>query len=400
MVDKGTRFPLYLHMLGGEIVAHAHYDEYVMNFTSFRAASSNDLSAFDVPEECEEEEVQEGTPSRPLSLALASLVPGVRSLSYIPVTHSQVYKFASVCGHSVRSTHTIGWGVARTVLTNALPTVPALVLQADVGRTEYSDFREQQGRGTEDIGAHMKRAHTFLHHSAAVKQHNLRKDRRFNMALNKFADWSHDEFSAAMLGFKRSGETRAAIAAVQAGAPAPAGPGKRSKFQCAPHLCCAHLKSPSTCQRFSVRRKRAGGSDSFTDDGGGRTWAQQIAGTAWLLSADLCMRRCRHTSGFVATPGSVDWRGTGAVGVVKDQGVCGSCWSFSASQAMSSAHWMSTGEYVSLSEQQIMDCSWDLGLNSACNGGDPDLGVQYCIDNGGAYSEKDYPYKGKRFEST
>jgi hypothetical protein len=60
---------------------------------------------------------------------------------------------------------------------------------------------------------------------------------------------------------------------------------------------------------------------------------------------------------------------------------------------------MSTGEYVSLSEQQIMDCSWNYGYNSACNGGDPDLGVQYAIENGGSYKEFDYPYKGELAET-
>lgn len=74
--------------------------------------------------------------------------------------------------------------------------------------------------------------------------------------------------------------------------------------------------------------------------------------------------------------------------------MCGSCWTFSASQAVSSAHWMQTGEYVSLSEQQMLDCAWNYDYNSACNGGDPDLAVQYSIDTGGSFSEKDYPYKG------
>jgi Papain family cysteine protease len=84
----------------------------------------------------------------------------------------------------------------------------------------------------------------------------------------------------------------------------------------------------------------------------------------------------RHTPHFTLLPEAVDWRGWGAVGPVKDQGVCGSCWTFSASQVMSSAWWMATGEYVSLSEQQVLDCSWGYGVNSACDGGDPDLGVK------------------------
>lgn len=80
------------------------------------------------------------------------------------------------------------------------------------------------------------------------------------------------------------------------------------------------------------------------------------------------------------------------------QGVCGSCWSFSAAQVLASAHFMSTGDFVSLSEQQIMDCSWTYGYgpwhNQACDGGWPELGVQYSIEHGGSFAEKDYPYQG------
>lgn len=80
IVSKKDGLPLYLHMMGSEIVANAHFDEYVMNFTSFKAVPSNSLSAFEVPSECEDEKALESMPSRPLSLALASLVPGVCSL--------------------------------------------------------------------------------------------------------------------------------------------------------------------------------------------------------------------------------------------------------------------------------------------------------------------------------
>lgn len=80
IVSKEEGLPLYLHMMGGEIVANAHYDEYVMNFTSFKAMPSNDLASFEVPAECQTERALESMPSRPLSLALASLVPGVRCI--------------------------------------------------------------------------------------------------------------------------------------------------------------------------------------------------------------------------------------------------------------------------------------------------------------------------------
>jgi len=100
-------------------------------------------------------------------------------------------------------------------------------------------------------------------------------------------------------------------------------------------------------------------------------------------------------------PKEKNWVTDGAVTAVKNQGSCGSCWSFSVTGNMEGVYKVAHGELPTLSEQQFVDCDHDCMeykgqkvCDSGCDGGLMPNAMAYGIREG-VTTESEYPYKGK-----
>jgi C1A family cysteine protease len=108
------------------------------------------------------------------------------------------------------------------------------------------------------------------------------------------------------------------------------------------------------------------------------------------INKNICKLQTSKTGNY---PSSVDWRNKNAVTPIKDQGQCGSCWSFSTTGAVEGIYSIKNGKLKSFSEQQLVDCSYTYG-DLGCNGGLMQNAFSYIHDNG-ITTEDAYPYTAK-----
>lgn len=90
---------------------------------------------------------------------------------------------------------------------------------------------------------------------------------------------------------------------------------------------------------------------------------------------------------------SVDWVAQGKVTPVKNQLSCGSCWAFSTTGSIEGRCAISTGNLVSLSEQELVDCDT---VDQGCNGGAMQNGFNYARSHSGLCEESTYPYEAAK----
>uniref|UniRef100_A0A8D3CIQ5 Cathepsin H n=1 Tax=Scophthalmus maximus TaxID=52904 RepID=A0A8D3CIQ5_SCOMX len=112
----------------------------------------------------------------------------------------------------------------------------------------------------------------------------------------------------------------------------------------------------------------------------------------WSEPQNCSATKGNYVSGNGPHPDSIDWRKKGNyVTDVKNQGSCGSCWTFSTTGCLESVTAIASGKLISLAEQQLVDCAQDFN-NHGCNGGLPSQAFEYIMYNKGLMTEKDYPY--------
>ena len=121
------------------------------------------------------------------------------------------------------------------------------------------------------------------------------------------------------------------------------------------------------------------GVNQFTDLTPEEFKAQMIRGLKAPVGSYGCGTFSNSASG---APSSIDWRTKGAVTTVKDQGQCGSCWTFSSTGAMEGAWAIAKGQLIDLAEQELVDCAGLKYGSMGCNGGQMEGAFKFIIENG------------------
>ena len=204
---------------------------------------------------------------------------------------------------------------------------------------------------------------TFKANHAYVTQHNTEAAaglHSYTLALNRYADLSGDEYRA-LLGYVSKNSTGHKFR--------PASTHMMKLMQLPRH----HSSTGGSCPSVQSSSSSSSSSSStgiplpaFSSSSSVPAPApRQSSSTAAPAPAPS---HSSSTAGPTPSNGGVDWRNSGMIGPVEDQGQCGGCWSFASTATMEGAWAQKTGTLYQFSEQQLIDCV-NNGQNTCDYGG-------------------------------
>ncbi|KAJ8429996.1 hypothetical protein Cgig2_033921 [Carnegiea gigantea] len=229
------------------------------------------------------------------------------------------------------------------LVTDGLQEIQSSVLSllGDTRRAlSFARFIHRHGKRYETVGEMKQRFEIFKENLKLIRSSN-KKNVPYKLHLNQFADWSWEEFRRHRLGAAQN--------------------------------CSATLKGSHKLSHVVL--------------------PESICSFQWILEWSMKLILESHANNLPLIL-QKDWRDEGIVSAVKDQGHCGSCWTFSTTGALEAAYAQAFGKNISLSEQQLVDCAHAFN-NFGCNGGLPSQAFEYVKYNGGLDTEEAYPYTAK-----
>jgi C1A family cysteine protease len=111
--------------------------------------------------------------------------------------------------------------------------------------------------------------------------------------------------------------------------------------------------------------------------------------TTWVKPPPIDRTKSKKFLAADPDPNNYDWSSAGVITPVKNQGQCGSCWAFSATETIESYWTIAGNQLPTLAPEQIVDCDTS---DTGCNGGEPATAYQYVESAGGLDTESSYPY--------
>eukprot|EP01039_Chlorochromonas_danica_P016985 gene16985-20165_t len=200
----------------------------------------------------------------------------------------------------------------------------------------FTDFKRKfhgQYKTKEEEETKFKNFQAFLGHIDERNSKEVAKNGKALHGITRFADMSHDEFKKGYLTYKRNDKGNA-----------------RKNLQPSPFKGLSKAAKAIKSKFQSSKKSK----ESKTDT--------------------------------VAT--SVDWTGIYTT-AVRDQGYCGSCWAFSATEQIESDSMRTLGTSYVLSPEQITQCATKA---HGCDGGWTEVAYDYVKSAGGIVTEANYPY--------